>query len=222
MDPATQLRPASHFALLGRLSHGRSPASPTCARYLSTFLIACNRLGILVAMDKVDGPVPTLTFLSLELDATQQRIYLPRDKLTALMAELRTWASCTHTTKRELLSLIGNLAFAVRAVSVGHLFLRCLISLSTTVHCLHHRLRLGIQVQADITWWSNFPTWNGTAQFINPDIVAAPDLQLFTDASGHSTAGRTLVPSPMATPPTGTVHPVERAICHPSSRSHLG
>ena len=46
----------------------------------------CNRLGILVAMDKVEGPTSVLTFLGLELDANQQRIRLPPDKLTELLA----------------------------------------------------------------------------------------------------------------------------------------
>ena len=124
------------------------PASPRCATHLALFLRVCDRLGIPVTMDKVEGPAPVLTFLGLELDAIQQRIRLPPDKLTKLLAELHTWSNRTRTTKRELLSLIGKLSFAARAVPAGRLFLRRLISLSTTVRSLHHRLRLG--VQADI------------------------------------------------------------------------
>ena len=41
-------------------------------------------------MDKVEGPAPVLMFLGLELDATQQRIRLPSDRLTELLVELRT------------------------------------------------------------------------------------------------------------------------------------
>ena len=161
------------------------PTSTQCARHLTTFLEVCDDLGIPVAMDKVDGPAAVLTFLGLELDSTQQRIRLPPDKLAELLAELRAWSDRSSTTKRELLSLIGKLSFAAGAVPAGRLFLRRLISLSTTVRSLHHRIRLGVQARADIAWWSGFlPSWNGTAHFINPDRVAAHDLELYTDASG--------------------------------------
>ena len=87
--------------------------------------------------------------------------------------------------KRELLSLIGKLSFTARAIPAGRLFLRRLISLSTTVPQLHHHLRLTSAARADIEWWCGFlPTWNGTAKFVDPVATPAPDFELFTDAAG--------------------------------------
>ena len=101
------------------------------------------------------------------------------------MGELDRWSGARKTTKRKLLSLIGVLSFAARAVPAGRLFLRRLITLSTKVERLHHHIRLNQEAQADITWWKTFlPDWNGCAYFINPSTIDAHDLELYTDASG--------------------------------------
>ena len=161
------------------------PGFTQCAAHLQQLLQVCERLGIPVAMDKVEGPATTLTFLGLELDSERQQIRLPPTKLEELLTELHEWSCRTKASKRALLSLIGKLSFAARAVPAGRLFLRRLISLSTTVRQLHHRIRLGHQARADLAWWIEFlPSWNGTAGFVNPDCIPAHDLDLYTDASG--------------------------------------
>ena len=93
-------------------------------------------------MDKVEGPATTLTLLGLELDSIHQRIRLPKDKLTDLMAQLQAWSQRKKATKRQLLSLIGKLAFAAKAIPAGRLFLRRLIALSSTVTRLKHHVWL--------------------------------------------------------------------------------
>ena len=159
--------------------------SSACATQLHQLLQVCAHLGIPVGMDKVDGPATSLTFLGLELDSVQQQIRLPPTKLDEILTELHDWSHRTKATKRSLLSLIGKLSFAARAVPAGHLFLQRLITLSTTVRQLHHRIRLGRQARADLAWWTEFlPTWNGTARFVDPSCTPAPDLSLYTDASG--------------------------------------
>ena len=124
-------------------------------------------------MDKVEGPLITLVFLGLELDSTLQHIRLPQEKLEKLQQELQLWKECKKTTKRNLLSLIGKLAFAARAVPAGRLFTRRLIALSSKVTKLHHRIRLNKEARRDIIWWQEFlPGWNGTAKFITEDVDA--------------------------------------------------
>ena len=161
------------------------PNSSICHDHLQCFLKVCMRLGFPVAMDKVEGPATTLIFLGLELDSVLKQIRLPKAKLEEILMELTHWLCRRKTTKRELLSLIGKLAFAARAVPAGRLFLRRLITLSTKVRCLHHHLRLTKDARADILWWHSFlPSWNGTASFLESGTTDAHDLELFTDASG--------------------------------------
>ena len=166
------------------------PASPRCGHRLETFLRVCNLLGVPVALDKLEGPSTSLTFLGLELDSNRQEIRLPPTKIREITAELDRW-SCAHkTTKRKLLSLIGVLSFAARAVPAGRLFLRRLIHLSTKVQRLHHHIRLNQEALADIVWWKSFlPDWNSRAYFSDPSAVDAHDLDLYTDASGRFGCG---------------------------------
>ena len=166
------------------------PASPRCARGVRTFLKVCDTLGVPVALDKLEGPSTSLTFLGLELDSCSQEIRLPCSKIVDITAELERWSGAQKTTKRKLLSLIGVLSFAARAVPAGRLFLRRLITLSTKAQRLHHHIRLNREALADINWWKTFlPTWNGRAFFIDPLGVTAHDLDLYTDASGSLGCG---------------------------------
>ena len=166
------------------------PQSSSCQRDLDTFLQVASKLGVPVATEKVEGPITAMSFLGLILDSVKQEIRLPPDKLAELTHELDRWSTRRKATKRELLSLIGKLSFAARAVPAGRLFLRRLISLASTVAHLHHRIRLNAEARADITWWRTFlPTWNGTAKFIDPNSVQVTDMLLYTDASGSDGCG---------------------------------
>ena len=161
-----------------------------CNQFLAKFLKVCEFLGIPVAMDKVDGPATVLTFLGLELDSVLQQIRLPAEKLQAILKELEDWQQRKKATKRQLLSLIGKLSFAARAVPAGRLFTRRLITLTIKVKQLHHHIRLNDEAQADILWWKTFlPSWNGTALFVDRTATAAIDLEIYTDASGTHGCG---------------------------------
>ncbi len=73
-------------------------------------------------MDKVEGPATLITFLGLELDSVRQQVKLPPEKLEAILKELGEWQQRDKVTKRQLLPLIGKLAFAARAVPAGRLY----------------------------------------------------------------------------------------------------
>ena len=77
-----------------------------------------------VALDKLEDPASTLTFLGVTLDTVNQELRLPADKLKEISQAVIDWLGRHTATKRELLSLIGNLAFAARVVPAGHLFCR--------------------------------------------------------------------------------------------------
>ena len=166
------------------------PNTTSCQFHVDTFLRTCHSLGIPVAQEKLEGPSTTLTFLGLELDSISQEARLPPEKLKSLSDQLRHWPHIRKTSKRRLLSLIGSLSFAAKAVPAGRLFLRRLIILSTKAKQLHHHIRLNAEALADIEWWKTFlPSWNGRSFFIDPEVTMATDLQLYTDASGKLGCG---------------------------------
>ncbi|KAL5496587.1 hypothetical protein EMCRGX_G012897 [Ephydatia muelleri] len=76
------------------------------------------------SLDKLEDPASTLTFLGVTLDTVNQELRLPADKLKEISQAVTDWLGRHTATKRELLSLIGNLAFGARVVPAGHLFCR--------------------------------------------------------------------------------------------------
>ena len=125
-----------------------------------------------------------ITFLGIHIDTVAQTISVPTEKLAAMLQELAAMRAARTCTKRSLLSLIGKLAFAAKAIPAGRIFLRRLIDASTTVSSLHHHMRISAEMKADMDWWSTFAhTWNGRATFLESTWTPSPAFQLFTDAS---------------------------------------
>ena len=168
------------FLLAGR------PGTMECKQALDKTLEVCHRLGYPIALNKLEGPTTTITFLGILLDTVKMELRLPSDKLEALQKLLLEWQNTKRkVTKRELLSLIGKLSFAAKVIPAGRIFLRRLIDLSTSVRKLHHRIRLPASARADIQWWQDFlPGWNGVSLMLQSDWVKAADIKLFADASG--------------------------------------
>ena len=138
-----------------------------------------------VALDKLEGPATTITFLGITIHTTLQQLWLPPDKLEEMILLIKSWLGKNKATKRDLLSLIGKLSFAAKVVPSGRLFLRRLIELSTTVSKLHHHIHLNVEAREDIIWWNRFlPLWNGVTIFLNPNRKDAESISLNTDTSG--------------------------------------
>ncbi len=121
------------------------------------------RLGVPIAFHKTEGPARVVTFLGILLDLVAGILRLPDEKLQRLMETIRAWGDRKACTKRELLSLVGQLQHACCVVRPGRTFLRRMIDLSTTARELHHHLHLSVGFRSDLQWWACFlPTWNGT------------------------------------------------------------
>ena len=97
------------FLLLGR------PNSDECAKGLHTTLASCWELGVPLAEDKVEGPVPFLTFQGIELNTMTMSLRLPEDKLASL---------------RDLLHRVQN-AKCIRVIGLW-----CLLSTTLAAVCM--------------------------------------------------------------------------------------
>ena len=148
-----------------------------CQNSVRAMLALCGKLGVPVALNKLEGPASTLTFLGITLDTVNQELRLTADKLSEILQAVIKWLGRRTATKRELLSLIGKLAFAARVVPAGRLFCWRLIQLSSSVEKLHHHVYLNAEAREDLQWWHDFlPSWNGVAMFIDPVWKDADDL----------------------------------------------
>ncbi len=161
------------------------PNSEICMKNMHVTRALFNRLGVPLAPEKVVGPTTVLTYLGIEIDTARMELRLPEEKFHSLLNQLNDWHSKRKCTKRELLSLIGKLSFASKVIPSGRTFLRRLIDLSKSVSQLNHRVSLNLDARNDILWWKEFlPSWNGKYKILDPGTTFAPDLNLFTDASG--------------------------------------
>ena len=155
------------------------PLTPQCQRNLEGIIHSCQSTGTPLEEDKC-----VISFLGMELDSQKMEIRLPADKLERLRQLLTDWKGRKAGKKRELLSLIGYLQHASKAVRQGPSFLRRLIALSTAVRKLDNFVRLNVSARSDIQWWSLFAArWNGTSMLMCFDR-ANPQISVTSDASG--------------------------------------
>ena len=107
------------FLLIG------APKSAECAHALSILLHTFQYLGLPIAMDKLEGPIPWLIFLNgLELDSRVLEIRFPANKLADLQSLVSSWLNRRPCYCRELETLVGHLGFACKVMQSGKAFLR--------------------------------------------------------------------------------------------------
>ncbi len=165
------------------------PGSDECDRALAGALDMCGRLGVPIASHKTEGPTAAITFLGIELDCITLVARLPEDKLKRLRREIRNWSTRKSCTKKDLLSLIGQLQHACCVVRPGRTFLRRMIELSTVVKENHHHIRLNSGFRSDLQWWARFLTkWNGSSMMSRANR-SRWDVTMTSDASGSWGAG---------------------------------
>ena len=160
------------------------PGSPECARNAATMHEVAETLGLPPEPEKDEGPATTISFLGMELDSAALEVRLPPEKLHRMRAELARWRGRKACRKRELLSLIGVLSHACKAVRAGRSFLRRLIDLSTVSKDLEGYVRLNREAKSDIEWWYQFcDQWNGVAMMRRVEGVQEA-ASITSDASG--------------------------------------
>ena len=82
-----------------------------------------KRLGVPLSDEKTLGPVKSLEFLGIHLDSVSMKASLPADKLGRIREAIRSVLGAQTMTKRELLSLLGHLNFAMRVMPQGRSFI---------------------------------------------------------------------------------------------------
>ena len=155
-----------------------------CQEAHDILLDLLQKLGFVINFDKVVGPCQDITFLGIQISATERTLSLPQGRLTELQELLKVWTFKKKATKRELQQLIGKLSWAAKVVRGGRTFLRRLIDLMCKLKQKHHHTRLIAEARADLSWWSDFmAVFNGTVHFV--DDVPVPAADFSTDASNE-------------------------------------
>jgi hypothetical protein len=123
--------------------------------------------------------------MGIELDTINMEARLPADKLARLRESLNSFSSKRSVRLVQLQSLIGTLQFACRVVIPGRTFLQRIINLTRGVSSRFHHVRLTAEFFRDIEMWRYFvDNWNGKSFFLEDQVSASPNIELYTDASG--------------------------------------
>ena len=161
------------------------PDSPICQHNLDVFTQVCEELGIPLAIEKVEGPSTSLTFLGILIDTHRMEVRLPEDKLQRIYQELSTWLHRKTATKREILSLVGLLQHATKVVRSGRTFVARMYQTAAKLRELSFFTRLNKDFRSDLCWWYTFiSSWNGLSILRKVSPITPADNYIQTDASG--------------------------------------
>jgi len=178
MDPGTT-GCFPNYALSQRLPY---PCSPWLQDLSEESRYHKISLWVPLAVEKVEGPSTSLTFLGIVLDTVRMEAWLPIDKLHLIRHQVRTWLSKRKATKRQILSLVGLLQHATKVVRPGRTFLSRMYSTAAKLKQSSHRKKLSAAFHSDLRWWNVFVThWNGISFSLSD---SSPDFCIETDASG--------------------------------------
>ena len=70
-----------------------NPGSNECQTNLSIIKECCEMLGIPLALENVEGPSTSLSFLGIVIDTVHMQLHLPPDKLIRIRDLISTWLS---------------------------------------------------------------------------------------------------------------------------------
>ena len=158
-----------------------APASSVaCLSNLDIVKDVCLQLGIPLAIEKLEGPSQSLTFLGIVWD-TQRR-------LLRICTQLAAWLGKKKATKCEILSLAGLLQHATKVVKSRRTFLSRMYSRAAKLRELHYYTKLTKDFRSDLHCWYVFVnSWNGISFNIHSRTMA--DYHIATDASGSWDCG---------------------------------
>ncbi|XDV45281.1 hypothetical protein PO909_013401 [Leuciscus waleckii] len=117
-------------------------------------------------------------------DSNLMQASLPPEKLSRIRSFLESFPSLHSISKRDLLSLLGHLNFAMRIIPQGRAFISRLLTLAHSAEKLSDQIQLDEGCLSDIKFWKRLLNdWNGISFFYNDDFESSLQLQLFTDAA---------------------------------------
>ena len=154
-------------------------------RTMALLTMILRKLKLAYSLPKTIGPVQALEYLGIILDTVLFQMRLPEDKLTRIIAMVKTFLGLSVCTKREMLSLCGNLSFSTRCIPAGRSFMYRLFRVAHSVKPLNKEVFITPEAKNDLKMWLHFlENWNGVSLFLETEESHANHMDLFTDASG--------------------------------------
>ncbi len=157
---------------------------PSQSPHILTVQKVFSELGIPIAQEKTLGPTTSIEFLGINLDSVKFQVSLPKEKINRIILIATKLVNRRCCCKRELLSLLGHLNFAMRIIPQGRPFVSHLLILASSAHALEDLISLSQECRDELRLWTLFlKQWNGLSLFYKNLISSPIDINLFTDAA---------------------------------------
>ncbi len=128
-------------------------------RCISALKCTFNDLGVPLSKEKTLGPLKAIEFLGITLDSNLMQASLPSEKINRIREVMRNAKQSASFSKRDLLSLLGHLNFAMRIIPQGMSFIARLLDLSKSVKDLNDIVTLDEGCRSDLRFFRWF--WGG-------------------------------------------------------------
>ncbi|XP_054879603.1 LOW QUALITY PROTEIN: uncharacterized protein LOC129354134 [Poeciliopsis prolifica] len=150
-----------------------------------------TQVGVPLSEDKTAGPSTVMEFLGISLDSEKMLASLPTNKLAHIRETAQAHLSSSIITKRQLLSLLEHLNFAMRIIPQGRSFISRLLDLTNSVPSLLDQVSLDDGCRSDLHFWSKLLNhWNGISFFYDDIVLSAASIQFYTDTAPSAGYGR--------------------------------
>ena len=165
-----------------------------CNKQVQIFLDICKRINFPVSMEKTFWGSTSITFLGLLIDAINQIVSVPVEKIKTALSLINQVLNKRNITLKQLQKIAGFLNFLGRAVVPGRAFTRRLYLMTKGTQNLkpHHHLRIKPEIKKDLEMWSTFlqhPTCY-SRPFLDFDVTNnATEISMFSDASRNRRLG---------------------------------
>jgi len=157
---------------------------PDKAKEKDTFLSLLSDLRVPIKLQKLVGPVTTLTYLGFELDTINMTASLSAQRRQDLLAYLQKWHKKKSAHTREIRSLVGYLLWACQVLPRARPFAQRFLDLQNRTHDVDRYTNLSKELRSDIAWWIKaVSSWNGVYLFEETTWIQPHIPKFYTDAS---------------------------------------
>ena len=133
-----------------------SEVTNECSKMMGVFSEVCEELGVPIAENKTLGPTTVLSFLGFVIDTKLKMILIPPEKTEKLKLILHQLLKKKKATLKEPQSATGLMSFCSKAIPSARAFIRHLFDLMEPLTKPYHKIRLNLEVKADISLWLEF------------------------------------------------------------------
>ena len=185
MDDTININNVLHGLQLPRRLPLPSEKPPECQQSLTTFIDLCNKLGVPISTEKTILPSTSLVFLGIGINALRLELFIPPEKASTVLKELRDFLSKRTQRVKKWQSILGRLCHLSQVVTSGRIYLSGFYGslqgiLSQNSNCYR---TIGAEAREDLEIWKPFLEQTLPTRPFRMLSSSSPTVTIYTDAA---------------------------------------